>query len=156
MIDISRVIAAPTIAKMAALFGATVIRVSCSSQPDMGSLLVDGNLGKRDVTLDLKSAEGKETLKKLLEDVDVILDGYRPGALERLGFGPKYVFELAQRRGKGIVYVRENYYGWKGSRVQRSGWQQISDCDTGVSWLQGKFLGLNEPVVPLLPNSDYQ
>jgi crotonobetainyl-CoA:carnitine CoA-transferase CaiB-like acyl-CoA transferase len=86
----------------------------------------------------------------------VILDGYRPGALERLGFGPKYVVELARRRGKGIVYVHENCYGWKRSRVQRSGWQQIIDCDTGVSWLQGKFLGLNEPVVPLLPNSDYQ
>jgi hypothetical protein len=66
MIDISRVIAAPTIAKMAALFGATVIRVSCSSPPDVGPLLVDGNLGKRDVTLDLKSAESKENLKKLL------------------------------------------------------------------------------------------
>lgn len=156
MIDISRVIAAPTIAKLAALYGATVIRVSCSSQPDMGPLLVDGNLGKRDVTLDLKSDEGRRTLEALLEDADIILDGYRPDALERLGFGPRYVQELACRRGKGIVYVRENCYGWRGPLSHRSGWQQISDCITGVSWLQGKFLGLEEPVVPLLPNSDYQ
>ena len=57
----------------------------------MGPLLVDGNLGKRDVTLNLKSAEGRDALKQLLADADVILDGYRPGAVERLGFGPTYV-----------------------------------------------------------------
>ncbi|OCK86216.1 CAIB/BAIF family enzyme [Lepidopterella palustris CBS 459.81] len=156
IIDISRVIAAPTICKLAALFGATVVRISCDFQPDMGSLLVDGNLGKRDVTLNLKSPEGRKALEKLLEDADVILDGYRPGALQRLGFGPAYVHALARKRGKGIVYIRENCYGWSGPFAHRSGWQQISDCITGVSWLMGEFLGLKEPVVPLLPNSDYQ
>lgn len=156
MIDISRVIAGPTIAKLAALYGATVIRISCSSQPDMGPLLVEGNLGKRDVSLNLKSEEGRKALDRLLADADVLLDGYRPSALERLGFGPRYVHEIGRRRGKGIVYVRENCYGWKGPLSGRSGWQQISDCVTGVSWLMGEFLGLNEPVVPLLPNSDYQ
>ncbi len=156
MIDLSRVIAAPTIAKLAAVFGATVIRVSCDTQPDMGALLVDGNIGKRDVTLNLKTDAGRKALERLLTDADVVLDGYRPGALDRLGFGPAYAFGIAKRRGKGIVYIRENCYGWKGPMAHRSGWQQISDCVTGVSWLMGKFLGLNEPVVPLIPNSDYQ
>ncbi|KAJ5769524.1 CAIB/BAIF family enzyme [Penicillium odoratum] len=114
MIDISRVIAGPTIAKMAALLGATVIRKSCSSQPDMGSLLVDENLEKRDVTLDLKSVEGKKTLRDLLAVADVFLDVYRPVAMESLGFGPEYVQGLAKKRGKGIVYVRENCCGGKG------------------------------------------
>jgi crotonobetainyl-CoA:carnitine CoA-transferase CaiB-like acyl-CoA transferase len=90
-IEIARVISAPTVTKMWALYEATVIRVSCPSQPDMGPLLIDGNLGKRDVTLDLKSRQGKDTLKQLLQDAHVILDGYRPGALEKFGFGPKYV-----------------------------------------------------------------
>ncbi|KAF2500036.1 CAIB/BAIF family enzyme [Lophium mytilinum] len=156
IIEIARVIAAPTVTKLSALFGATVVRVSCDFQPDMGPLLVEGNLGKRDVSLNLKSNEGREALEKLLEEADVILDGYRPGALEKLGFGPTYVHELAKKRGKGIVYVRENCYGWKGPFANRSGWQQISDCVTGVSYLQGQFFGLDEPVVPLLPNSDYQ
>ncbi|KAI0126980.1 CAIB/BAIF family enzyme [Xylariales sp. AK1849] len=156
MLDISRVIAAPTIAKLAAVFGATVIRVSCDTQPDMGPLLVDGNLGKRDVTLNLKTDEGRRTLEDLLADADVVLDGYRPGSLERLGFGPAYAFGVAKRRGKGLVYIRENCYGWKGPMAHRSGWQQVSDCITGVSWLMGQFLGLDEPVVPLIPNSDYQ
>ena len=156
ILDLSRVIAAPTIAKLAALFGATVIRISCSTNPDMGPLLVEGNLGKRDVTLDLKSEPGKEVLRSLIKDCDVFLDGYRPGAMERLGFGPDAVRTIAEASGKGIVYVRENCYGWKGPWAHRSGWQQISDCVTGVSYLQGQFLGLDEPVVPLIPNSDYQ
>lgn len=157
MLDLSRVIAAPTIAKLAALFGATVIRISCSSNPDMGPLLVDGNLGKQDVTLDLKTEDGKEVLKGLIKDCDIFLDGYRPGAMERLGFGPEAVRAIGEGAGnKGVVYVRENCYGWNGPMAHRSGWQQISDCVTGVSWTQGRFLGLNEPVVPLIPNSDYQ
>ncbi|EFX00417.1 caib baif family enzyme [Grosmannia clavigera kw1407] len=156
LLDISRVIAAPTIAKLAALFGATVIRVSCASQPDMGPLLVDGNLGKRDVSLDLKSDDGRETLRRLVADADIVLDGYRPGALERLGFGVAYLHTLARRRGRGIVVVRENCYGWHGPWAHRAGWQQISDCVTGVAWAMGRFLDLDEPVVPPLPNSDYQ
>lgn len=157
MLDLSRVIAAPTIAKLAALFGATVIRVSCSKNPDMGSLLIDGNLGKRDVDLDLKTPEGKQTLETLIADCDVFLDGYRPGAMERLGFGPEAVRAIAEKASnKGIVYVRENCYGWKGPMANRSGWQQISDCVTGASYLQGRFFGLEEPVVPIVPNSDYQ
>jgi hypothetical protein len=156
LLDISRVIAAPTIAKLAALFGATVVRVSCQNQPDMGPLLIDGNLGKHDVSIDLKSPEGRETFKRLLSDADIVVDGYRPGALDRLGFGVPYMQAMAKRRGKGIIIVRENCYGWHGPWAGRSGWQQISDCFTGVSYGMGKFLGLDEPVVPPLPNSDYQ
>jgi crotonobetainyl-CoA:carnitine CoA-transferase CaiB-like acyl-CoA transferase len=122
----------------------------------MGPLLVDGNLGKRDVTLNLKTDQGRKVLEDLLVDADVVLDGYRPGALDQLGFGPAYAFDVAKRRGKGLVYIKENCYGHKGPMAHRSGWQQISDCVTGVSWLMGEFLGLNEPVVPLIPNSDYQ
>ncbi|KAI3573263.1 CoA-transferase family III domain-containing protein [Fusarium oxysporum f. sp. albedinis] len=156
ILDISRVIAAPTISKLAALYGATVLRVSCASEPELGLLLVDGNLGKLDTSINLKSVEGKKQFLELLQDADVVIDGYRPGALEKLGFGRRYLREIAKRRQKGIVILRENCYGWHGPEVHRSGWQQISDCFTGVSWLVGRFFGLDEPVVPPLPNSDYQ
>ncbi|KAH7199172.1 CoA-transferase family III domain-containing protein [Fusarium oxysporum] len=156
ILDISRVIAAPTISKLAAVYGATVLRVSCASEPELGLLLVDGNLGKLDTPINLKSVEGKKQFLELLQDADVVIDGYRPGALEKLGFGRRYLREVARRRQKGIVILRENCYGWHGPEVHRSGWQQISDCFTGVSWLVGRFFGLDEPVVPPLPNSDYQ
>ncbi|KAK6859213.1 hypothetical protein PG995_005066 [Apiospora arundinis] len=157
LLDLTRAIAGPTIARLAALFGATVIRVSHSSLPELHSLLLESNLGKRDVDLDLKTEPGRASLRRLLEDADVVLDGYRPGALERLGFGPDYVRALARRRGRGIVYARENCYGWRGPWAHRSGWQMISDAVTGLAWEFGKFMGVEgEPIVPPLPNSDFQ
>ncbi|KAI1641746.1 CoA-transferase family III [Daldinia loculata] len=156
IVDLTRAIAGPTMAKLAALFGATVVRVSNTNLPDLGIVLFESNLGKRDAHLDLKSEEGREALRHLIEDADVVLDGYRPGALEKLGFGPKYVHEIARRRGKGIVYARENCYGWKGPWKHRSGWQQISDAVTGVAWLFAQMWDVDEPVMPFLPNSDFQ
>ncbi|XP_014556594.1 hypothetical protein COCVIDRAFT_15968 [Bipolaris victoriae FI3] len=122
----------------------------------MGPLLIEGNLGKRDVSLDLKSEKDRQTLRQLILDADIALDGYRPSALERLGFGESYLRTLARRRGRGIIVVCENCYGWHGPLASRACWQQISDCFTGVAWGMGEFLGLEEPIVPLLPNSDYQ
>jgi hypothetical protein len=78
---------------------------------------------------------------------------YRPGALGRLGFSADELRKI----NPDIVFVRENCYGWHGPWVGRSGWQQISDCFTGVSEGFGRALGLpeGEAVVPIFPNSDY-
>ncbi|KAF2181175.1 CAIB/BAIF family enzyme [Zopfia rhizophila CBS 207.26] len=156
VLDLTRVVAGPTISKTLAPVGADMLRISSENVPEPSSLVFDMQIGKRDCSIDLKSKEGKLAFRRLLEDVDVIIDGYRPGAIERMGFSRTMVHEIANRRGKGIIYARENCYGWLGEWKHRSGWQQISDCVTGVSWAQGKFLGLGEPVIPLLPNSDYQ
>ncbi|KAI0454312.1 CoA-transferase family III domain-containing protein [Xylaria acuta] len=156
IVDLTRAIAGPTIARLAALFGATVVRVSNMELPDLGIVLFESNLGKRDAHLNLKTENGRNALRELIQDADVVLDGYRPGVLERLGFGPTYVHEIAKRRGKGIVYARENCYGWKGPWKHRSGWQQISDAVTGIGWLFGGMWGRDEPVMPFLPNSDFQ
>ncbi|KAH8203826.1 hypothetical protein TruAng_002003 [Truncatella angustata] len=156
VLDLTRAIAGPTIARLAALFGATVVRISNDNLSELGAILVESNLGKTDVDLDLKSDSGRVALLGLLEDADVILDGFRPGALDRLGFGPRYVHEFAKRRGKGIVYARENCYGWNGPLSHRSGWQMISDAVVGLSWEMGKWVGVDEPIVPPLPNADFQ
>ncbi|KAI1389315.1 CoA-transferase family III [Hypoxylon trugodes] len=156
IVDLTRAIAGPTIAKLAALFGATVVRVSNTKLPDLGIVLFESNLGKRDAHLDLKTEEGRKALLDLIQGADVVLDGYRPNALEKLGFGPTYIHEIAKRRGKGIVYARENCYGWKGPLKHRSGWQQISDAVTGIAWLFARMWGVDEPMMPFLPNSDFQ
>ncbi|PSN60390.1 CoA-transferase family III [Corynespora cassiicola Philippines] len=155
VLDLSRVVAGPTISSILALLGANVLRISSHTLPDT-IFLYDTQIGKRDTSLNLKTPEGKLKLKQLLEDADVIVDGYRPGALEKLGFSRTYVQEVGRRRGRGIVHLRECCYGWKGEWSFRSGWQQISDALTGTPWIQGKYFGLDEPVIPLLPNSDYQ
>ncbi|KAH6685068.1 CoA-transferase family III domain-containing protein [Plectosphaerella plurivora] len=152
VIDFSRVIAAPVISKILAVLGAEVIKVTNERLPDISVLWVDLSTGKRDANIDLKTDEGKKQFANLVEGADVLIDGYRPGALARLGFDSSALRAINDR----LVYVRENCYGFKGPLAHRSGWQQISDCLVGIAWLQGRFLGLEEPVVPLLPNSDYQ
>ena len=159
LVDLTRAIAGPTIARLAALLGASVVRVSNTQLPDLGIVLFESNLGKRDAHADLRTDAGRAGLRALVEDADVVLDGYRPGTMERLGFGPAFVHALARRRGRrGVVYARENCHGWSGPWRHRSGWQQISDAVTGVGWLFGRMWGRegDEPVMPFLPNSDFQ
>ncbi|KAF9774217.1 hypothetical protein IL306_007818 [Fusarium sp. DS 682] len=152
VIDLSRVIAAPAVSKILSVLGADVVRVSCSRLPEYATTMPDLQTGKRDVDIDLKTEEGRKTFAGLLKGADILVDGYRPGALAKLGFDSKSLREL----NPSLIYMRENCYGFKGPLAYRSGWQQISDCLVGLSHLQGKFLGLEEAVVPLLPNSDYQ
>lgn len=85
-------------------------------------------MGKHAADLDLKTAEGKAKFEELLADVDIVVDGYRPGAFDRLGYGPKQLCEMAKKRGRGFVYVNENCFGHEGEWAHRPGWQQIADC----------------------------
>jgi crotonobetainyl-CoA:carnitine CoA-transferase CaiB-like acyl-CoA transferase len=146
VLDVSRVIAGPVVSKVLAALGAEVIKVTRSTLPDISATWVDLSAGKKDCDIDLKSHGGRESFECLVRSADVLIDGYRPGVLDRLGFPPSKLHEL----NPSLVYLRENCYGFKGPLAGRSGWQQISDCLVGISWLQGKFLGLDEPVVPLL------
>ena len=145
VIDFSRVIAAPAVSKILAVLGADVIRISHSGNPDYAATMVDLQTGKRDANLNVKSPEGKQAFIELVKNADVLVDGFRPGAFERLGF----TSESLRKINPGLIYVRENCYGFKGPLSYRSGWQQVSDCLVGMSYLQGKFLGLDEAVLPL-------
>lgn len=148
VIDFSRVIAGPVISKMLAVLGADVVKVTARHLPDVSVTWVDLSAGKKDASLDLKaSPEDRRAFEDVVRGADVLIDGYRPGVLEgKLGYDRKKLRELNPQ----LVYLHENCYGWKGPLAKRSGWQQISDCVTGISWMQGRFLGLDEPVVPLL------
>ncbi|KAM4065651.1 coA-transferase family III domain-containing protein [Hirsutella rhossiliensis] len=155
VLEMCRIIAGPVIARILGEYGADVLKITSPSLSDVPFFQVDGNMGKRTADLDLKTPEGRSAFERLLEDVDVIIDGYRPGALDRLGYGVKALSETAAKRGKGIVYVNENCFGYQGEWAGRPGWQQIADCVSGIAWDQGRFMGLDEPVVPPFPISDY-
>ncbi|KAI1464693.1 CoA-transferase family III [Daldinia caldariorum] len=158
VIELCRVIAGPTIGRSLAAHGASVLKVTSSQLPDVPFFQLDVNTGKHTTSLHLKNAGDVEIFRSLLETADVIIDGYRPGVIARLGYRPEDLAAKAARRGRGIVYVAEDCFGgieieaeWAG----RPGWQQIADCVTGVAWEQGSFMGLNEPVIPPFPMSDY-
>jgi len=155
VLELCRIIAGPAIGRTLAEYGAQVIKVTSPNLSDVPFFQVDGNTGKHTCDLDLKSPHGRQTFEDLLQTADVVLDGYRPGSLEKLGYSPENIVKLVKGRGKGIVYVSEDCFGYQGDMAGRPGWQQIADCFTGVAWAQGEFMGLNEPVVPPFPMSDY-
>ncbi|CAI7584778.1 unnamed protein product [Penicillium glandicola] len=155
VLEMCRIIAGPTVTRILAEYGADVLKITSPNLSDVPFFQVDGNMGKLAADLDLKSEAGRTQFEKLLDDVDVIVDGYRPGALDKLGYGAEAMAALAKKRGKGIVYVNENCFGYEGEWAGRAGWQQIADCVTGIAWAQGQFMGLSTPVVPPFPISDY-
>ena len=75
------------------------------------------NRGKRSIRLDLKSEGGREALLRLVADYDVVLDGFRPGVLERLGVG----YERMREANPGIVYCAITGYGQDGPMTERAG-----------------------------------
>ncbi|KAF2476916.1 alpha-methylacyl-CoA racemase [Lindgomyces ingoldianus] len=155
VLELCRIIAGPAIGRGLAEYGAEVIKVTSPELSDVPFFQVDGNLGKHTTNLNLRNPEHRKTFEELLQSADVVLDGYRPGSLIRLGYGPRQILQLTKHRQRGIVYVAENCFGHVGPWSSRPGWQQIADCVTGVAWYQGLSMGLNEPVVPPFPMSDY-
>lgn len=128
VLELCRIIAGPCITRILAEYGADVIKVTSPNLSDVPFFQVDVNMGKHATDLDLKSPKGRQQFEKLLAEADMIVDGYRPGAIEKLGYGPKALSQLAAQRGKGYVYVSENCFGYEGEWAYRAGWQQIADC----------------------------
>ncbi|KAF5521506.1 Succinate--hydroxymethylglutarate CoA-transferase [Colletotrichum aenigma] len=155
VIDLTRVIAGPAISRSLAEMGASMMRVTLPNITDLSALHQDLNWGKWNCHLDLKKSGDKDKLRKLICDADVVVDGYRPGVMERHGFGRQAIYDLVKDRLRGIIHVRLNCYGSHGPWSHRSGWQQMSDVCCGVSMAYGRAMGRDEAVAPVFPNSDY-
>lgn len=128
IVDMTRIIAAPAIGRGLAEMGASVMRVTAEHLPDLSAVHCDMNWGKWNCFLDLRTEQARTKLRALILDADVVIQGYRPGVLDKWGFGMNDVLEMCKERSRGIIYVRENCYGWHGPWQGRSGWQQISDA----------------------------
>ncbi|KAF3032665.1 hypothetical protein E8E12_004090 [Didymella heteroderae] len=155
VLDLTRVIAAPAVTRGLAELGASVMRVTAPHITDMSSLHVDLSWGKWNAHLDFRRESDREKLRDLVRDADVVVQGYRPGVLDKYGFSPEGLVDLVKDRARGLIVVRENCYGWNGPWSYRSGWQQISDACCGVSMAFGRAMGNDEPVTPVFPNSDF-
>ena len=156
VVDFSRIIAAPTLTRGLAEYGASVMRITSSHLPDMGFLHPDMGWGKWNTSLDLRDPLDVEKAKALILDADVVVYGYRPNSLSKYGLGDDDVLELCKHRDRGIIIARLDCYGWVGPWADRSGWQQISDACCGVSLSFGRAMhGRDEAVTPVFPNSDH-
>jgi alpha-methylacyl-CoA racemase len=137
---------APFCAMLLADLGADVVRVDRPT----GAVKVPGatgadlmNRNKRSVTVDLKNSRGPEVILRLVEQADVLIEGYRPGVAERLGIGPEECFA----RNPKLVYGRMTGWGQDGPLAQSAGHDIAYIGITGVLHAIGRADG--PPQVPL-------
>jgi crotonobetainyl-CoA:carnitine CoA-transferase CaiB-like acyl-CoA transferase len=132
-LDLTRVLAGPTGARALAEHGADVLKITAAHLPDSGDTDLDTGLGKLSAQLDLREANGMETLRTLVKGADVFVQSYRPGALAGRGFGP----EGAAKLRPGIVYVSLSAWGGSGPWKERRGFDSIVQCVSGMALAQG-------------------
>ncbi|MGE4560228.1 MAG: CaiB/BaiF CoA transferase family protein [Desulfobulbus sp.] len=128
VLDVSRLLPGPFCSMLLADFGADVIKIE---DPQGGDYIrwwppllgknsgfhVVLNRNKRSLTLNLKKPEGKEIFKQLVATADVVLEGFRPGVMDRLGLG----YEALRAINPRLVYCAITGYGASGPRAQRAG-----------------------------------
>ncbi len=128
VLDLTRVLAGPVATRTLAGLGASVLRIDPPGWDEPG-VIQDISLGKTMATLDLKSGDGRAQLESLLSQADVLVHGYRPGALDRLGLDLVRRDALAPNR----VEVALNAYGWTGPWAQRRGFDSLVQLSTGIA-----------------------
>ncbi|MGW2083592.1 CoA transferase [Streptomyces sp. NPDC001880] len=128
VLDLTRVIAGPVATRTLALLGADVLRIDAPQLPESPDAHGDTGFGKRSVDLDLAGRSGAAAFDRLLADADVVVIGYRPGAVERFGLTPE---SLAARR-PGLVVGRLSAWG-HGPWAGRRGFDSLVQVATGIA-----------------------
>jgi len=133
VLDLTRVLAGPACARALAGHGADVLHISGPDLPSVEPFVSDTGHGKRCAFLDLKTAAGRARLSELVGQADVFSQGYRSGALKRLGFGAETLAALRP----GLIHVSINCYGHDGDWAVRPGWEQLAQTVSGMAYVQG-------------------
>ena len=164
VVDTTHVLAGPFASYQMALLGAEVIKVECPNDPDqarftgtdralircgMGTHFLAQGAGKKALALDLKSAEGRDALRKLVATADVFVENYRPGAFEALGLGYKDLSNLNPR----LVYCSISAFGATGPRREQTGYDNVIQAFSGIMDLTGH--GDGRPLKCGAPAVDY-
>jgi len=127
-LDLTRILAGPMAARTLAEHGADVLMVTAERLPQIPEHVLDTSHGKRSCFLDLSAAEDAARLRTLIASADVFSQGYRPGSISKLGFGPEEVAALRP----GIIYASIDCYGADGPLSHRGGWEQVAQTMTGL------------------------
>ena len=145
VLDLTRILAGPYATMMLADLGAEVIKIEIPGRGDdtrgWGPPFVEGestyfmsiNRNKKSLTLDMKSEKGKEVLTKLVKRSDVVAENFRPGTMEKLGFGYERLREINPR----IVYASVSGFGHTGPLAKRPGYDVVIQGEGGVMSLTG-------------------
>jgi len=148
VLDLTNVLAGPYCCYQLGLLGAEVIKVERPGTGDlarelgsdpkrnaagMGISFLAQNAGKKSVTLDLKSAKGKDLLKRLVQTADVLVENFRPGVMDRLGLG----FDTLRNANPELIYCAISGFGQTGPRKDDPAYDQIVQGISGVMSITG-------------------
>ncbi|MEU9115071.1 CoA transferase [Streptomyces sp. NPDC048483] len=132
VLDLTRVIAGPVATRTLALLGADVLRIDAPQLPESQDAHCDTGFGKRSTALDLGSRSGRTAFEELLAGADVVVTGYRPGALDRFGLAPEALVE----RRPGLVVARLSAWGDDGPWGGRRGFDSLVQVATGIAAIE--------------------
>ena len=142
VLDFTQNIAGPMAGQVLADLGAEVIKIEAPvgeaarhitavlpGRPPLATLFLPHNRGKKSVIADLTSAETKQQILRLVDTADVVLEGFRPGVMERMGLGPD---EMRSRNPK-LIYARLSAYGGNGPHGSRPGVDLMVAAESGMT-----------------------
>ncbi|MGB6241398.1 MAG: CoA transferase [Castellaniella sp.] len=129
VLDLTRVLAGPVCTRFLAAWGAQVLRLDPTDWEEPG-MVPEVTVGKRCAELDLRDPAGLDRFRRLLAQADVLVHGYRPDALDRLGLGA----DVRQRLRPGLVDVSLDAWGWTGPWCARRGFDSLVQMSTGIAW----------------------
>jgi crotonobetainyl-CoA:carnitine CoA-transferase CaiB-like acyl-CoA transferase len=137
VLDLTRVIAGPVATRTLALLGADVLRVDSPQLPEDVDAHADTGVGKRSTLLNLAAPEDRSVFEDLLSSADVVLTGYRPGALDRHGLAPD---ELLARR-PDVIVAQLCAWGWSGPWASRRGFDSLVQAASGIASIEASADG---------------
>lgn len=141
VLDLTRVLAGPVATRFLAGFGADVLRIDPPGWDEPG-VVPEVTRGKRCARLDLKESGDRDRFKALLEEADVLVHGYRPGALEALGLAA----DIRARLNPGLIDVSLDAYGWTGPWAGRRGFDSLVQMSCGIAEAGMREAGADRPV----------
>ncbi len=148
VLDITRVVAGPFCSMLLADLGATVIKVEHPDDPDyartfppfvsgddeeFSAFFTQYNRNKLGITLNMKSAEGKTLLRKLVRRADVLVENFRPGTMDRLGLG----YEVLKKENPRLIYTAISGFGRTGPNASRPAYDNTGQAAGGLWSMNG-------------------
>src|SRR2546422_2404848 len=144
ILELGQAIAGPFAASFLAWFGAEVIKVE---PPGTGDPLRNWRVvhqgtslwwysmarNKKCITLDLRAKEGQRIARELAKRVDVVLENFRPGTLEKWGLG----YEALKTENPGLILARISGYGQTGPNAQKPGFAAVAEAFCGGGYVNG-------------------
>ena len=148
VLDLTRVLARPTAGRTLAAFGADVLHVRGPNVPVIPAFVIDTGHGKRQAFAELTDPDDRDRLRQIALDADVVLQGWRPGVVDRFGLD-----EVSLRiDGFAGIYGSVCAYGHDGPWAQRAGWEQLAQSTSGLCL---EPLGVDQPTMLPCAATDY-